>query len=521
MRSIVIVTSVAVFLLCPALPSVATDGTGSGGTTDNPAIHTQVSGVVAGDVTELTDESSAVMWRYKARQEPSDRQIDSANPPAPAGPRGTYPEDFTLVATLPSGCTNIWEGDMDHDGARELWYGQEQLGAVQVWEVTGDNTFALVHTAGPPTSYSWFLGIGDTDGDGLEEIIWKAGYAADPYLIFFEQPDPYTFPSVATGEHHTGVSNTHFTHLRVFDMDADGLRDIICSHQGTSSRSVAVYEAIGDNIYQEVYGGNYGPAYAVSGCVGVGDFDGDGYMEIAAPEVSGQISVHVVECREDNNYFETWTSEWLPDNNGYWVTEGGDLDRDGLGDFVLLSAYDEMGSPPAWRVSMFETVGDDDYEVVWTHFITSTWIHGGVISGDANGDGHSDLLVQVPDCTILFTGVADNTLEPIWVHDGPVREQGRKRLITTDLDLDGKREIVWYTGSNLVVFEHVSWSTGDLNCDGAVNAFDIDPFVLALTDPSGYAAAYPDCDIMLADCNGDGIVDAFDIDPFVELLTGG
>ena len=61
---------------------------------------------------------------------------------------------------------------------------------------------------------------------------------------------------------------------------------------------------------------------------------------------------------------------------------------------------------------------------------------------------------------------------------------------------------------------------GDMNCDGAVNAFDIDPFVLALTNPAGYAAAWPDCDRMLADCNGDGVVNAFDIDPFVELLTG-
>ena len=50
--------------------------------------------------------------------------------------------------------------------------------------------------------------------------------------------------------------------------------------------------------------------------------------------------------------------------------------------------------------------------------------------------------------------------------------------------------------------------------------FDIDPFVLAISDPAAYAAAWPDCDIMLADCNGDGLVDAFDIDPFVELLTG-
>ena len=64
-------------------------------------------------------------------------------------------------------------------------------------------------------------------------------------------------------------------------------------------------------------------------------------------------------------------------------------------------------------------------------------------------------------------------------------------------------------------------ATGDANCDGQVNSFDIDPFVLTLTDPVGYAAAYPDCDILTADINGDGSVNSFDIDPFVLLLTGG
>jgi 6-phosphogluconolactonase (cycloisomerase 2 family) len=62
---------------------------------------------------------------------------------------------------------------------------------------------------------------------------------------------------------------------------------------------------------------------------------------------------------------------------------------------------------------------------------------------------------------------------------------------------------------------------GDLNCDGAINTFDIDPFVLALTDTAAYAEAYPGCDWMLADINGDGFVNTFDIDPFVLLLTGG
>jgi hypothetical protein len=62
---------------------------------------------------------------------------------------------------------------------------------------------------------------------------------------------------------------------------------------------------------------------------------------------------------------------------------------------------------------------------------------------------------------------------------------------------------------------------GDLNCDGAVNNFDINPFVLALTNPSAYQIAYPDCNVLNADCNGDGVVNNFDINPFVALLTGG
>jgi hypothetical protein len=66
-----------------------------------------------------------------------------------------------------------------------------------------------------------------------------------------------------------------------------------------------------------------------------------------------------------------------------------------------------------------------------------------------------------------------------------------------------------------------AFAPGDLNCDGAVNAFDIDPFVLALTNPDGYAASFPLCDVLLADANGDGQVNVFDIDPFVEILVGG
>ncbi|MBK8914407.1 MAG: hypothetical protein IPM64_07355 [Phycisphaerales bacterium] len=62
---------------------------------------------------------------------------------------------------------------------------------------------------------------------------------------------------------------------------------------------------------------------------------------------------------------------------------------------------------------------------------------------------------------------------------------------------------------------------GDMNCDGAVNNFDIDPFVLALIDPAGYAAAFPDC-TPSGDMNNDSRFDNFDIDPFVAcVILGG
>ena len=53
----------------------------------------------------------------------------------------------------------------------------------------------------------------------------------------------------------------------------------------------------------------------------------------------------------------------------------------------------------------------------------------------------------------------------------------------------------------------------DMNCDGDINAFDIEPFLDLLFDPN----AVP-CDSCTGDANGDGNIDAFDIEPFLECL---
>lgn len=60
-----------------------------------------------------------------------------------------------------------------------------------------------------------------------------------------------------------------------------------------------------------------------------------------------------------------------------------------------------------------------------------------------------------------------------------------------------------------------SFEYGDVNCDGIINSFDIDPFVLSILDQPGYILIYPECSPNLGDVNGDGFVNSFDIDPFV------
>lgn len=64
-------------------------------------------------------------------------------------------------------------------------------------------------------------------------------------------------------------------------------------------------------------------------------------------------------------------------------------------------------------------------------------------------------------------------------------------------------------------------AAADTDCNGVVDFFDIDPFLLALFDPAGYAAAYCGGDPCAADVDCSGIIDFFDIDAFLTCVFGG
>ncbi|TWT43725.1 hypothetical protein RAS1_01240 [Phycisphaerae bacterium RAS1] len=99
------------------------------------------------------------------------------------------------------------------------------------------------------------------------------------------------------------------------------------------------------------------------------------------------------------------------------------------------------------------------------------------------------------------------TFDAFWNVDGRINDLG---------------EIGWSAGTPFQVAAAYNrrYPLGDLNCDGAVNILDVNPFVLALEDAVAYSEAHY-CDPLLADTNGDGNVNILDINPFVDIVAAG
>ena len=86
--------------------------------------------------------------------------------------------------------------------------------------------------------------------------------------------------------------------------------------------------------------------------------------------------------------------------------------------------------------------------------------------------------------------------------------------------MDGNQTDNSAAGSGAAYVFLICPTLGNMNCDCVINDLDIEPFVLALLDPAGYALAYPPpCDILNGDLQPDGNVDGGDAQGFVDLLS--
>lgn len=102
-------------------------------------------------------------------------------------------------------------------------------------------------------------------------------------------------------------------------------------------------------------------------------------------------------------------------------------------------------------------------------------------------------------------------------NDGLYRQDLEMAIEKSDENWDGVFEFVMNLKGNAADCR----SSGDMNCDGALDFTDIDGFVMALLGETEYREQYRGCAWLNGDMDRDGDVDFDDIDPFVACLIDG
>jgi hypothetical protein len=453
--------------------------------------------------------------------------------------------------------------DMDRDGDLDVlavaYYGDEDYSPSHnrngryAWfeNVNGDASAWAQHLAGEMFWGAVDVDAGDLDGDGDIDLVGASQltdgvYEQDGDITWFENLDG----AGTLWEQHELEWDRDAVTVRIADLDGDGDLDVI----GAEYQRILWWENVNGDasawLQRVVSTFNW---YAI---VDAGDIDNDGDLDlIGGAEILGW-------WENTAGDGTVWSFHLIADAGVGWI-EVRDLDGDGDLDATLTAG---LGGYLYW----LDNVSGDGY--AWDAWLI-TYNTGGFSLGDVDDDGNLDLAVAREEPT-------DPTQEVAWYDLSRFIPSGQLVSSVLDGGTGGHwSQIEWNAGQpagttlavlvrasndlyNLGPFVGVPGSgtdlatlidpgaryfqyrldlttsdntaspivhdiavqqraIGDLNCDGSVDFADINPFVLALVDPDGYAAQHADCDLLNADINDDGEVGFADINPFVALLTAG
>ncbi len=274
--------------------------------------------------------------------------------------------------------------------------------------------------------------------------------------------------------------NSVLTAFRGLVMDDAGEIAFTCRLGGAIETTTAMFSSRGGALHPEVLPGDPAPGT---------DFDFTGFGQPALSK-SGRLAFSALLPDDDNDPFTN--------KSGIWWDQPGDLSllvlpgdrvRHRGNELTVLSAGSIVGFNAngvlAFRASL------DDPETGYTSALLLSDADGAISVVAATGD------------FIDVNGRGD-LREVVRVVPGGLSESGE---VAVRLDFtDG-------TSGHFAGRLGGGCDACDANCDGTVDAFDIEAFVNLLTGGGG-------CAPCSGDVNGDGAVDAFDIEPFVACLSG-
>jgi hypothetical protein len=254
----------------------------------------------------------------------------------------------------------------------------------------GDGTFTGAPSLTIASGSALFgtIAVADFNGDGIPDV--AVATTGSTFVNGIENDIPINYLLLGKGD-GTFVSSplpdVVDSSMVVGDFNKDGIPDLVMS-------SGALLLGKGDGTFQATTV----PIPAPGGfSLRVGDFNGDGNLDLVAttPRATGALNLLVLLGAGDGTFPQTVTMTDDPSTLGTEVAVGavGDFNGDGILDLVLAgcSLYDCAYGPSEITILLGDGTG---------HFALSSQFTEGsgpdfMLSGDLNGDGLSDLLVNV------------------------------------------------------------------------------------------------------------------------------
>ncbi len=370
-------------------------------------------------------------------------------------------------------------------------------------------TYEPMHTFHGDTAndtFGWFSRCaGDVNGDGFGDVIvgaWNASLNGIPVgsARVFSGTDGnvlHTFYGEdADGRFGQAASGAG-------DVNRDGLDDVIVGARladGGVGLARVYSGATGDVLHE--FRGIGSSDYFGTSVSGVGDVNGDGHADVICGTYNAN-SAHVYSGATGHELFAFYGTD-PGDRFGRNVNNAGDVDGDGLNDFIVGAPYaDGVHWHSTGQARVFSGATGQELYTFYGVYTGNNFGHSVSGAGDVDGDGFDDLLVAAPfdnengnaaGAAYLFSGATGDRLAKFL---GDHANDRFAYAVSTagDVNGDGLDDVIvsGYLSSHqsaasgagyAIVYTAVPCQTADTNCDGECTASDFNAWVSAFNDQS-------------------------------------